>query len=100
MTAEVWKIGKEWLAIAKIEIITRRVHVPHNDWEQEADRHYGLPLFQEDIHLLCLHIHSLQTPKLIQQAHDPPSCSAESQMAPSNAASSVQDFFWSAYPQG
>ena len=37
--------------------------MPDNDWEQMADRYDGLPLSQEDIHLLYLHTHCLQTPK-------------------------------------
>jgi hypothetical protein len=48
--------------------------VPDNDWERMADRHGGpLPL-QEGIHLPFVHTHSLLTPKLSQQAQDPPSC--------------------------
>ena len=64
--------------------------MPENDWVQMADRHDGLPLSQEDIHLLSLHTHSLPTPKLNQQAQDPPSCSGEAQLALSAAANSVQ----------
>ena len=36
------------------------------------------------------HTHSLPTPKLNQQAQDPPSCSGEAQLAVSDAANSVQ----------
>ena len=36
------------------------------------------------------HTHSLLTPKLNQQAQDPPSCSGEAQLALSAAANSVQ----------
>ena len=67
--------------------------MPDNDWEQMADRHDGLPLSQEDIHLLFLHTHSLPTPKLNQQAQDPLFCSGEAQLALSDAANSVQRKF-------
>jgi len=69
--------------------LTRRDQVPDNDWEQMADRYDGLPLSQEDIHLLYLHTHCLQTPKLNQQVQDPPSCSGEAQLVLSGAANSV-----------
>jgi hypothetical protein len=62
--------------------------VPDNDWERMADRHGGpLPL-QEGIHLPFVHTHSLLTPKLSQQAQDPPSCCGEQQLALSDAANS------------
>lgn len=67
--------------------------MPDNDWEQMAERHDGLPLSQEDIHLLFLHTHYLLTPKLNQQGQDPPSCSGEAQLVPSDAANSVQENF-------
>lgn len=70
--------------------LTMRDQVPDNDWEQMADRFDDLPLSQEDILLLYLHTHSLQTPKLNQQVEDPPSCSAEAQRVLSGAANSVQ----------
>jgi hypothetical protein len=61
----------------KIASITRRGHAPCNDWEQTAERLDGLTQFQVDVHLLFPHIHALPTPKLIQQAEDPPPCSGE-----------------------
>jgi hypothetical protein len=42
-----------------------------------AERLDGLTQFQVDVRLLFPHIHSLPTPKLIQQAEDPPPCSGE-----------------------
>lgn len=70
--------------------LTMRDQVPDNDWEQMADRFDDLPLSQEDILLLYLHTHSLQTPKLNQQVEDPPSCIGEAQLVLSGAANSVQ----------
>ena len=61
----------------KIANITRRAHVPCNDWVPTAERHDGVPQFQAEIHFLFQHIHSLQIPKLIQRAQDPPLCSGE-----------------------